>query len=746
MSRLLPLLLLCFLFAVLGATPGAWAQGSPPVTQWDRTLGGSERDLARVVLPTRDGGYLLGGYSNSPAGALKTQPRRGADDYWVIKFDAQGVRQWDRTLGGTSTSLSYLSDAQQTADGGFLLGGVSNSGPGGDRTAASRGNFDYWIVKLDAQGGTQWDRAYGGSGPDYFTSLRQTTDGGYVLGGYSGSAVGGDKSQPSRGVYDYWVLKVDAQGAKQWDRTFGGVPTGFSGASQLQRVLQTADGGYILGGIIEGTTGGDQTQASRGGADYWLVKLNAQGTKQWDRTFGGPDTDVLVALCPTPDGGFALAGTSSSGVGGEKSEPCRGQGDYWLVKTDAQGQRQWDRTFGGADHENLRDVCLGADGGYLLAGTSPSPVSGDKTQPALGDGDVWLVKADDRGATQWDRTLGGAGQDDGRAVHAAPDGGYILGAGSESGASADKSEPSLGQVDVWLVKLAPPQVRITGPGVVCAGNPTQLVAVATGAVLAYRWNTGATTAALPVTQPGSYTVTATFVGGYTSSATQIVTPFSAVATIGGDTVLCPGRGVVLTAGAAGATGLLWSTGATTPALAVNQPGTYALVATYPGGCTSRAQVRVRASAPLPPFSLGRDTTLCDGTTLQLAAPAGAAAYRWSTGATTPTLLVGQAGTYTVQLTTACDTRSASRVVNYRPCAVIPNVITPNGDRLNDRFVVQGLAGDWTLQLYNRWGQRVYATGAYRNEWGPEAAPGVYYYVLTQAGRATVYKGWVEVIR
>ena len=740
--------------AVLALVVEAHAQVAPPLSEWDRTLGGTEHDLLKTAVPTRDGGYFLAGYSNSPVSAFKSQPRRGVDDYWVVKVDAQGQRQWDRTFGGASGSLNYLQDAQQTADGGYILGGYSNSGAAGERTAPSRGGYDYWVIKLDAQGVKQWDRAYGGTSEDYFTSLHQTADGGYILGGYSSSGAGGDKTQPRLGVSDYWVVKVDGQGVRQWDRTFGSFSVGpfNNGGSQLQRVRQTADGGYMLGGAINNSAGGDLTGPIRGDADFWLVKLTAQGTKQWDRTLGGPGTDVLFALFQTPDGGYAVAGTSDSGVGGDKGAPSRGTADYWLVKTDAQGIRQWDRTFGGTAYDHLSDVCPGADGGYALSGTTASGPSADKTEPGRGGGDAWLVKVNDQGAKQWDRTLGGLAGDFVDRLHPTADGGYILACGSMSGVSADKSEPNLGgnqSPDMWLVKLAPPAVRITGPAVLCPGNPAQLVATATAPVVAYRWSTGATTPTLAVALPGTYTVTATFAGGYTSTATQVVAPFLAVATIGGDSLLCPGRSVVLTAQASGATGLLWTTGATTPSVTVSQPGTYAVVATYPGGCTSRAQWRVRAVPAVPAFSLGRDTTVCEGSALVLTAPAGLApgvAYQWSTGATTPTVQVAQAGTYSVQLVTVCDVRTVSRTVRHRPCLTIPTIVTANGDLRNDRFAILGLRGAWSLQLYNRWGQQVYNTTAYRNEWGENAAVGVYYYLLTQAASATAYKGWVEVVR
>ncbi|MDF7815749.1 gliding motility-associated C-terminal domain-containing protein [Hymenobacter sp. YC55] len=735
------------------AASGQAAAQAPPM-QWDRTLGGTEHETMQVVQQTADGGYLLAGSSNSPVSLFKSQPRRGVDDYWVIKLDAQGRREWDRTLGGTSGTLNYLSGAQQTADGGYILGGMSWSGVGGDRTAPSRGNYDYWLVKLDAHGAVQWDRAYGTNGPDYFTSLQQTADGGYILGGYTGSGVNGDKTQPLRGNTDYWVVKVDAQGVQQWDRAFGGDPaTPFHG-NQLQQVRQTADGGYILGGYTTSGQGGDKTQASRGSSDFWLIKLDAQGTKIWDRTLGGAGSDLLVALQPTPDGGYILAGTSTSGVGGDKSQPSRGSGDYWLVKTDAQGVKEWDRTFGGTDYDEVSSVCLGTDGGYLIGGFTRSGATGDKTQPGRGQTDQWLVKVDNHGRLQWDRTLGGADFDNLGQVQPTADGGYILGGSSSSGVSGEKSEPNQNTnytPDGWLIKLGSPTVHITGPAVVCPGSQLQLTAASTSPILTYSWNTGATTPTLPVTQPGTYTVKVTFAGGFTSTATQQVTLFSAVPTLTGDSVLCSGRSGTLTAAAVGATAFAWSTGATTPTITLTQPGVYSVLVTYATGCTNTARIKVRAAPTPPPFTLGIDTVTCVGQPLLLRVPSAVQqaglSYQWSTGATTPFLLVRESGTYALTVHTSCENRTTSRVVTFRACVAIPNIITPNYDKLNDVFVIQGLPGsDWSLEVYNRWGKQVYQTPIYQHDWGREVLAGTYFYVLRQAATGTLYKGWLEVVR
>jgi hypothetical protein len=196
-----------------------------PVKQWDKDFGGSSsssNDLTSLQ-QTTDGGYILGGFSDSPAGGDKTQPSQGSFDYWVVKIDAGGNKQWDKTFGGSSGDR--LTSLHQTADGGYILGGYSSSGAGGDKTQASKGGDDYWVVKIDASGNKQWDKTFGGSNQDYLSSLQQTTDGGYILGGYSSSGSGGEKTQPSQGSFDYWVVKIDAGGNKQWDKGFGGSGT-----------------------------------------------------------------------------------------------------------------------------------------------------------------------------------------------------------------------------------------------------------------------------------------------------------------------------------------------------------------------------------------------------------------------------------------------------------------------------------------------------------------------------------------
>ncbi|WP_266204836.1 T9SS type A sorting domain-containing protein [Pontibacter kalidii] len=363
--------------------------------EWDKTFGGSDRDEFSSLEQTSDGGYILGGASLSESSGEKSEDSRGEFDYWVIKLDAQGNIEWEKTFGGESSD--WLRDIIQTSDGGYLLGGTSSSGVSGEKSEPSRGENDFWVIKLDADGNKEWDHTYGGDKSDLLAQLQQTNDGGFILGGSSESGISGEKSEPSRGSqddfgmgYDYWIVKIDEEGNKEWDRTFGGLL-----ADYLSDVIQTEDGGYLLGGSSGSSIGADKSEEFRGGefGDYWIVKTDSNGNKEWDRTYGGTDSDELSSIQQTSDGGYVLGGVSESDASGEKSEDSKGSTDFWIVKTDAEGNIEWDKTIGGSSGEGLSKIIEVNPGDYIIAGTSSSGVSGDKSEPNRGVAiDYWIVK------------------------------------------------------------------------------------------------------------------------------------------------------------------------------------------------------------------------------------------------------------------------------------------------------------------------------------------------------------------
>jgi hypothetical protein len=240
--------------------------------------------------------------------------------------------------------------------------------------------LDYWIVKIDKSGNILWQNTIGGSDEMmHCILLRQTSDGGYILGGYSLSNISGDKTENRLGLYDYWMVKIDSIGNIQWQNTIGG-----NANDVLYSIQQTSDGGYILGGGSLSGISGDKIENNLGGYDFWIIKTDGLGNIQWQNTIGGSGVDVIFSIHQTIDGGYILGGSSSSSISGDKSENNWGGGDYWIVKTDSAGNIQWQNTIGGNNIDELHSIQQSQDGGYILGGSSYSNISGDKTEDSFG--------------------------------------------------------------------------------------------------------------------------------------------------------------------------------------------------------------------------------------------------------------------------------------------------------------------------------------------------------------------------
>jgi len=315
----------------------ALAQEAPEL-EWSRIFGCPGRDTGYSVEQTSDGGFVIAGYRDSYGGSH--------EDVYLIKTDATGNEQWSKTFGGSS--LDVGSSATQTSDGGFIVvGGTQSYGPG---------SCGVYLIKTDASGDEKWNKTFGGSSWDEGSSVKQTSDGGFIIVGYTHSY--------GAGYYDIYLIKTDAAGEEQWSRTFGG-PSDDDGKS----VWETSDGGFIIVG---------ETQSYGAGLfDVWLIKTDSNGNKVWDKTFGGENFDDGYSGQQTSDGGYIVAGsTGSYGAGGES--------DIWLIKTDSNGNNVWNKTFGGADGDYGYSVQQTADGGYILVGRTCSY--------GAGSDDVWLIK------------------------------------------------------------------------------------------------------------------------------------------------------------------------------------------------------------------------------------------------------------------------------------------------------------------------------------------------------------------
>ncbi|PSR53946.1 hypothetical protein AHMF7605_10665 [Adhaeribacter arboris] len=421
-------------------------EDSPPATSvTDVRFGGADPDNFTHLIKTGDNGYLLGGYSKSGDNGDKSQPSQGGFDYWVIKTDAAGKETWNKRFGGTADD--YLNCLLQTPDGGYLLGGSSESGVGADKSGVSRGNRDFWVVKIGPTGEKEWDRTFGGSGFEDLRQLRQLPSGNFVLAGYSISPAGDDKTENSRGGFDYWVVFLNSNGNKIADYRYGG-----NAHDYLEDVLLIPDGSLLLGGTSVSGENSDKTQPSYGNSDYWVVKINAAGQVLWDKSFGSSEEDNLYAVAAAGNN-YVLAGSSNSNAGGNKSENSRGGKDFWVVKIDGNGQKIWDKTYGGNQSEELRSLAIRQDGSLVFGGTSYSDANGEKTQVSQGSGDYWIVQANSAGIPQWDKRFGGSAADELRTLWAENDGSYLLGGRSNSSLGGDRTQASWGYSDYWLVKI-----------------------------------------------------------------------------------------------------------------------------------------------------------------------------------------------------------------------------------------------------------------------------------------------------
>jgi hypothetical protein len=326
---------------------------------WSRTYGGEDGELAYSLVVTSDGGYALAGYTYS-FGA------EGAN-FWLVKTDSYGNMQWNKTYGGL-TAHSLI----QTSDGGFALAG--------ETIFFSTSAQDFYVVKTDSDGNMQWNRTYGGEHNDIAHSLVETSDGGFAIAGHTGWL-----------VQDFLLIKTDADGNMLWNRTYGGYASDFA-----YSLVETSDGGYAIAGETNSFDG------------LWLVKTDVNGNMMWNRTYSEGSVWDTCSLVVTSDGGFAIAGDSGGA----------GFADFLLVKTDNQGNMEWSRTYGGTEGDYAYSLVETSDGGYAIAGVTHSFDAGQ--------GDFWLVKIDVDGNMMWSRTYGGMGADYGYSLVQTYDGGYAI--------------------------------------------------------------------------------------------------------------------------------------------------------------------------------------------------------------------------------------------------------------------------------------------------------------------------------
>jgi uncharacterized delta-60 repeat protein len=339
-----------------------------------KTIGGSSDDEANSIIQSSDGGYVVAGYTKS-FGA-------GGEDIYVVKLDSTGNVQWAKTIGGSGND--FARSIIQSSDGGYVVAGWTYS--------FGAGRSDFYVVKLDSSGNVQWTKTIGGSSYDVANSIIQSSDGGYVVAGWTESfgAVG----------RDMYVVKLDSSGNVLWTKTIG-----VSYHDEANSIIQSSDGGYVVAGKT-----GSFGSFGAGGYDMYVVKLDSGGNVIWTKTIGGSYHDEANSIIQSSDGGYVVAGwTESFGAVGR---------DMYVVKLDSSGNVLWTKTIGGSYHDEANSIIQSSDGGYVVAGWTSSFGAGFR--------DFYVVKLDSGGNVIWTKTIGGSSSDGAHSIIQSSDGGYVV--------------------------------------------------------------------------------------------------------------------------------------------------------------------------------------------------------------------------------------------------------------------------------------------------------------------------------
>ncbi|MEO8066144.1 MAG: T9SS type A sorting domain-containing protein [Flavobacteriales bacterium] len=420
-------MLLAFILAISLQT----GRSQAPAILWQKPLGGSMMDDLRDVRAAPDGGFILAGVSTSSDGDLSGN--QGLYDAWIIRTDSLGSIVWQRSFGGSD--YDGVNAVVPTADGGFAAAGYANSNDGD--VTGQHGGGDGWVLKLDGAGTLLWQVALGGTLADNFFDLEQTSDGGFIVVGESesndGEVVGG------HGLYDVWLVKLDSNGAIQWQK-----PRGGSGTDRGRSVRTLPGGNYVFAGQT-GSNNGDVTDL-QGFWDAWVVEVDSTGEIVWERTLGGSSTDGAGSICLTADGGSIMVGHASSND--EDVSGNHGGQDAWAVKLDNNGAIQWQRCLGGSLTEEATAV-REVDDGYMVSAMTYSN-DGDVTG-MHGGFDAWVVMLDDNGDLVWQKAMGGNVGERANVVLPLTNG-RLLVAGYAGSNNGDLTW-SHGMQDGWLVVL-----------------------------------------------------------------------------------------------------------------------------------------------------------------------------------------------------------------------------------------------------------------------------------------------------
>lgn len=438
MKLVLKLLLPGFLIWSCSNDDGSNSSGDDFANEIDftQTLGGSKNDDAKAIINTSDGGYAILGSTQSMDGDI-TDKNDESFDFWLLKFDGEDSLQWSKTYGGSQNDHGF--DLVQSADGGFAILGYSQSSDGD--VSENFGMSDYWISKVDAEGNLLWEKSFGYIGGDAGTVLTPTHDGGFLLTGVLDAfASGGEGNTGKHPGGNYWMIKLDAAGNKEWSRHYGGYFT-----DTAYGTVQTEDNGFIIVGSSDSYE--VEWFDNKGTYDFWVIKIDQNGELVWHKNYGGAGIDEARAITASGDGNFIIVGDSRSS---DQDVPeNKGSADLWMMKINNEGGILWSKVYGGSGFDVGRSVMHTSDNGYLISGSSKSG-DGDVGQNQ-GSNDAWILKTDNEGNLLWQKSVGGSNLDFAFDAIQKPDN-TIVAVGNSASNNGDIST-NKGLDDLLIIKL-----------------------------------------------------------------------------------------------------------------------------------------------------------------------------------------------------------------------------------------------------------------------------------------------------
>ena len=767
--------------------------------EWSKSYGGSFTDYTQSIIQTFDGGYIFSANTSSNDGDVIGN--HGSFDTWVVKIDSIGNIQWQRCLGGSNgEEQSFI---QQTSDSGYVLIGNTYSNDGD--VSGNHGLTDVWVVKLSSNGFIQWQNCIGSTGNDVGYALQQTPDNGFILAARDGGINNGDVFG-GLGGGDFWIIKLSSNGIIQWQKCLGG-----SNNDTPQSIKLTNDGGYIIAGNTFSTDG--YVTGNHGGTsgplDIWIIKIDSIGNMQWQKCLGGSNNEAATTIEQTLDGGYAVAGWSDSNNGDING--LHGYRDLWIAKLDNLGNLNWQKPLGGSLNDDLNELASTftfqqtVDSGYIITGSTRS-IDGDLTNN-YGDLDIWVVKLltstvnfmpNSNFTAQTTTacinsciTFSNTSTNDSTWL-------WLFPGGNPSSSSLKNPPPicystsgsysvtlitsnSLGTdtltINNFITVNPTPNVQVFTDSVICVGDTISLSA--TGGAT-YQWagpnnfNSSSPTPSIlnaSSSNSGTYTVIGTNNFGCTDTTTiQISVSPSIPIQASSNSPICEGSALNLSSSAGSQ--YLWSgpNGFTSTAqnpvissTALQNSGSYSVTVTNVCGTST---VSINAIVNASPIALiaTTDTVLCENDTLNLLG-SGIGAFLWTGPSgfssnqqnnTLTNLTSSNTGFYTLIVTNTqgcSDTASVFVKTGESDCFFIPSVFTPNGDGINDTWVIEGLSEfpNCLVRVFNRWGQLLFDNKGYAQPWdgvydGNQCPIADYYYIIDLGTDKKTFTGTVTIKR